>query len=255
LTKKTAIIIATEGITTNLLYETLSVELDIQSVLIERPVSKATILKRRIKKIGLLKVMGQILFVALIVPMLKINSDKKIGRIIARYQLSNKGIPDNLIQTIQSVNDHPIVDIINELKPDIICINGTRIIKEKTLTKLPSKPINIHVGITPKYRGVHGGYWAKFNNDPHLFGTTLHYVDKGIDSGQIIDQIVVQPRDDDNFITYPILQYCEGLKMLKTNLKSLENTNHKAPLCNESQLFYHPTIWQYLRKRLIAGLR
>ena len=41
----------------------------------------------------------------------------------------------------------------------------------------------MHAGITPQYRGVHGGYWAVVNNDPEHCGVTIHFVDKGIDTG------------------------------------------------------------------------
>ncbi|MFK8046421.1 MAG: formyl transferase [Crocinitomicaceae bacterium] len=255
MTKKTAIIIATKGITTNLLFETLSEQLDVKSVLIEQKISKSIILKGRIKKVGLSKVLGQLMFVALVLPILKINSNKKISKILTRYHLSNKSVPQQKIKEISSVNDRSIIDIVSKLNPDLIFINGTRIISGSILAKLPVKPINIHVGITPKYRGIHGGYWAKFYGDHHLFGTTLHHVDSGIDSGKIIDQSIIKSTVKDNFITYPILQYCEGLQMIKSNIKTIENPNYKTPLTKESILFFHPTIWQYLQKRFTIGIR
>jgi folate-dependent phosphoribosylglycinamide formyltransferase PurN len=35
---------------------------------------------------------------------------------------------------------------------------------------------------------VHGGYWALAENNPQLVGTTVHFVDTGIDTGEVIEQ-------------------------------------------------------------------
>jgi methionyl-tRNA formyltransferase len=44
----------------------------------------------------------------------------------------------------------------------------------------------VHAGITPRYRGTHGGYWVLLNNDPGHCGVTIHLVDPGIDTGSIV---------------------------------------------------------------------
>jgi folate-dependent phosphoribosylglycinamide formyltransferase PurN len=69
------------------------------------------------------------------------------------------------------------------INPDLVIVNGTRIISKKVLSSINSKFVNIHVGITPKYRGVHGTYWALVNNDVENSGVTVHFVDEGIDTG------------------------------------------------------------------------
>ena len=48
--------------------------------------------------------------------------------------------------------------------------------------------VNVHAGITPRYRGVHGGYWALAERHPEWVGTTVHLVDPGIDTGAILAQ-------------------------------------------------------------------
>jgi folate-dependent phosphoribosylglycinamide formyltransferase PurN len=64
------------------------------------------------------------------------------------------------------------------INPDLVIVNGTRIISKKVLSSINSKFVNIHVGITPKYRGVHGTYWALVNNDVENSGVTVHFVDE-----------------------------------------------------------------------------
>ncbi len=255
MSKLRAVIIATEGITTNLLFEALSSKIDVKKVLIEKPNSKSKILKRRIKSIGYKKVIGQILFLCLALPFLRLTSRRRILDIIKTYGYKNQDIPHHLIFKIKSVNDTNIAKLINSFEPDIIFINGTGILSKKILNTFMVKPTNIHVGITPKYRGIHGGYWALFNNDNDLFGVTLHSVDAGIDTGNIIAQKSIIPNEKDNFCTYPILQYCEGLALAIANIKTLQNTIKVKPLTTESHLFYHPTLIQYLKKYLLHGIK
>jgi methionyl-tRNA formyltransferase len=45
---------------------------------------------------------------------------------------------------------------------------------QRKYSSINSKFVNIHVGITPKYRGVHGTYWALVNNDVENSGVTVH---------------------------------------------------------------------------------
>jgi folate-dependent phosphoribosylglycinamide formyltransferase PurN len=95
---------------------------------------------------------------------------------------------------------------------------------------------------------VHGGFWAVHHKDLNHFGVTLHLVDAGIDTGAVIAQRVITPTAEDNFKTYPILQYCHGLDLISENLESLLGGEIKtiSPLTNESKLHYHPTLWEYV---------
>ena len=112
----------------------------------------------------------------------------------------------------------------------------------------------MHVGITPKYRGVHGGYWALVKNDSENCGVTIHFVDAGIDTGEVIFQQRITVTNKDNFVTYPLLQLSEGIPYMKKALQDIikgQIVTKKNP--QESFLWYHPTIWQYLYHRVING--
>ena len=70
--------------------------------------------------------------------------------------------------------------------------------------------INIHAGVTPRYRGVHGGYWALREGRPGLAGSTVHLVDPGIDTGGILAQATFTAGDADSIATYPLLHLACG---------------------------------------------
>lgn len=250
-----AIIIATEGLTTRLLYNALSAHWDITQVIIEEKISSKDVVKGRIKKVGVFKTFGQIAFIKLIQPFLR--SKKRIEQIINEHGLSQKDIPLNVIHHIKSVNDGSIISQVKSLNPDVIFVNGTRIISKEILENITPPFINIHVGITPKYRGVHGGYWALYNNDESLFGVTVHLIDAGIDTGDVLDQETIEIDKNDNFNTYPILQFAEGIERLIALKENIQKGNilRKEVITTESHLYYHPRFFQYLFARLFKGVK
>ena len=48
------------------------------------------------------------------------------------------------------------------------------------------KTINIHAGVSPYYRGTDCNFWALYDDNPHLVGTTIHLLSKGLDSGPML---------------------------------------------------------------------
>lgn len=255
LDKKKIVILATEGLTTNLLYNELLKYYDVQKVILENKISKKVFLKNRVKCIGFFKVVGQIMFMMFVVPILTWRSKGRVNAILAENKVNSEQIPHSLIKKIESVNNKEIVDLIRTVNPELIFVNGTRIISRATIESINIKMVNIHVGITPKYRGVHGGYWAVYNNDLANFGTTLHYIDSGIDTGKVIAQKITEITEKDNFISYPIIQYVNGLDLIKENVERLNNVIEFTPKVMESKLYYHPTFRQYLLGRLFRGVK
>ena len=75
----------------------------------------------------------------------------------------------------------------NFLKSDIYIVFGCSYIKSKLVDFLVNqKTINIHMGISPYYRGTDCNFWALYDNNPHLVGATIHLLTKGLDSGPIL---------------------------------------------------------------------
>lgn len=46
--------------------------------------------------------------------------------------------------------------------------------------------INIHMGVSPYYRGSSCNFWAMYDGNFHLVGATIHLLSKGLDSGRIL---------------------------------------------------------------------
>lgn len=129
---------------------------------------------------------------------------------------------------MSSVNDLECISLLKDLNPDVIIVNGTRIISSKVLESTSVLFINTHVGITPKYRGVHGAYWALVKDDRENCGVTIHKVDKVIDTGDHIKQATIQISKHDNFATYPLHQYGVAIDLMKETLKDFCNNKLKT---------------------------
>jgi folate-dependent phosphoribosylglycinamide formyltransferase PurN len=242
-------------INSNIVYNYLKDNHNLIGVVEDLNVSKKNIIKKRIRKLGFITVLSQLLFIKGIVPFLKLESKKRKEEILSTISLKLPLEYDGPYINC-SVNDLKVIDFINSKKPDVIVVNGTRILSKNIIEFIEKPIINIHVGITPKYRGVHGGYWAICNGDINNCGVTVHLVDAGIDTGGILSQKNITIQANDNFITYPLLQTLKGLECLDEVLTKFEN-NEISVLNNktESKLYYHPTVYSYLKNRIFHKVK
>lgn len=71
------------------------------------------------------------------------------------------------------------------LKPDWV-INGSSVILDAAVLKIPRfGTLNFHGAPLPQYRGAANYFWMLIDDLPHAHGT-LHYVELGLDAGDII---------------------------------------------------------------------
>ena len=88
-----------------------------------------------------------------------------------------------------AINDKAIVDEIVAMEPDLLVCYGSSLIKSDLLTKFDGKFLNVHLGLSPYYRGSGTNVWPLINLEPDMVGATFMYIDAGIDTGKIIHQI------------------------------------------------------------------
>jgi methionyl-tRNA formyltransferase len=88
-----------------------------------------------------------------------------------------------------AINEVNVVNKIVELNPDLLVCYGSSLIKSELLTKFENKFLNVHLGLSPYYRGSGTNVWPLINLEPDMVGATFMYIDAGIDTGEIIHQI------------------------------------------------------------------
>ena len=83
------------------------------------------------------------------------------------------------------------------LNSDIFIVFGSSFIKKDLVNFLiDHKALNIHLGISPYYKGTDCNFWALFDNNPHLVGATIHLLSKGLDSGPILYHALSEIKED-----------------------------------------------------------
>lgn len=251
------VLLAQTGDSTTIVYNALRQAFEGVAVVMEMDVPKRQLLTRRVKKLGLRTVLGQVAFRSLIVPPLTRAAQSRILEICGAHGLDRTPIPEQIVRRVASVNSDQARHVLADLSPKVVVVNGTRIISKDTLACVPARFVNTHAGITPLYRGVHGGYWALAENDRARCGVTVHLVDAGIDTGGILRQANITPTSADNFATYPYLQYAAAMPLLCSAVEELLGglATTLPPPTGTSRLWSHPTLGQYIRNRLFAGTR
>lgn len=251
------VLLAQAGTSTNIVFNALTQAFESVMVLLEDPVPRRSFLTRRARKLGLSTVAGQVAFRTLLVPVLRRAYADRVSEICEAHGLNRAPIPARVVQPIGSVNSDEARRALTAARPDIVVVNGTRIISEGTLAAVDAPFINTHTGITPLYRGVHGGYWAMVANDRENCGVTVHLVDAGIDTGRILAQARISPTPADGFVTYPYLQYAAAVPLLLAAATAAA-AGVVQPLTapsGQSRLWSHPTLAEYVLNWVRAASR
>ena len=85
------------------------------------------------------------------------------------------------------LNKCPIGLLSDFLKSDVYVAFGCSYIKGELIDFLvEQRAINIHAGVSPYYRGTDCNFWALYDDNLHLVGTTIHLLSKGLDSGPML---------------------------------------------------------------------
>ena len=79
------------------------------------------------------------------------------------------------------------LQLVDALKSDIYIVFGASYIKGWLIDFLiEKKALNIHMGMSPYYRGSACNFWALYDKRPSYVGATIHMLSKGLDNGDIL---------------------------------------------------------------------
>ena len=112
----------------------------------------------------------------------------------------NEKIKKKLTMDLGKLNNFSLVELDPFLRSDIYIIFGSSYIKGELIDFLiKKKALNIHMGVSPYYRGTDCNFWALYDGNPHLVGATIHYISKGLDSGNILYHAISSINKTDPF--------------------------------------------------------
>jgi methionyl-tRNA formyltransferase len=105
-----------------------------------------------------------------------------------------------LVRRVPTVNGGECQALLRDLAPDIVAVYGTAVIKAPIIRLAGRAILNMHTGLSPRYRGADTIFWPLHNEEPQCVGVTIHLLDEGVDSGPIIrtGRPVITPDDDED---------------------------------------------------------
>ena len=140
-----------------------------------------------------------------------INSEKNIfGEI--------RFLPNN-VRTLSvksgDLNKLSNMQIHEALNSDIYVVFGSSYIKGWLIDFLVEhRAINIHMGLSPYYRGSSCNFWALYDSNPSYVGATIHYLSKGLDSGDMLFHCIPKLQNKDSSFDFPMRSVLVAQKAL-----------------------------------------
>lgn len=214
---------------------------------------RARLFAKRIGRLGPWRVGDQLALKALDVAVFQREASRRFGDIMrSDGRLHLERLPETRILDTDSINSDSVAELLGSVSPDVVVVSGTSILDEKLIHSLAGIPtVNIHCGVTPRYRGAHGAFWAVVNEDWDNVGVTIHLVDENIDTGGVIAQGQIELTPDDNPRTLALKQYAVGIGLLLDSMPKIASGEYEIVTRSDldSRLYSSPTLSAYLRYR------
>jgi len=224
---------------------------------------RMTIKKNRSKLlyiISLLLIMGPIYFsknvFITILHKLKIVLSRNISFI--KSPLVVDSVARNNIEsyTLDSPNNKAFLKELIKKEPDIIINQSMSILKTKLLSIPKIGTLNRHNALLPKNRGRLTPFWVLYKDEKKT-GVSIHFVEEGIDSGDIIVQRRFPITKKDTFNSLVKKNYQIAGKAMLEALDILESGNIKLIPNDDEFATYNTTpnlkeAWNYRSKRLLS---
>lgn len=135
-----------------------------------------------------------------------------------------------------NINDD--VELLKAIAPDIIISIGFLQILKKAVIDIPQQGcINLHGALLPRYRGRVVYFWMLLNEEKKT-GSTVHFIDEGIDTGDILlqEEVDIQPEDTMHAVALKTVDI--GKKLLVKAIQTIQNGQYRTTKQDHSQSLY-----------------
>lgn len=147
------------------------------------------------------------------------------------------------------VNHPEVVRFIQARKPALICVNGTNLLRQPVLDLIDHIEfgiINLHTGLSPYSRGGNCNLYMLHEQKPEYVGITVHHIDRGIDSGDIIISCRPELKADDNYETIEAKCFHIGIEaMVHASRQLFSGTATRVKQWQKGKLFLNRTGYYY----------
>ena len=124
-----------------------------------------------------------------------------------------------------SINSSEVFDYLRSKKIDYIFVYGPGIIGKETINAYPRRIINMHLGLSPYYRGSGTNFWPIVNGEVQYCGVTIHFLDEGIDTGDLIFQGRASVNKNDTIHSLGSKIIKVGIKLICESIDAISKDN------------------------------
>jgi len=136
--------------------------------------------------------------------------------------LRKNNIPYSFIDKHNSIESQLILKTSDA---DILLLYGTKIIRSDVLAIPKIGCLNAHSSLLPKYRGGKSEFWMLYNDETQYAGVTIHWVNPGLDDGDIFLQQPIQVVDNDTVESLRKKSVPLAAKLFVEAIKNIEQGN------------------------------
>ncbi len=155
-----------------------------------------------------------------------------------KSQASNKGIK---VISIANINSIESIKLIRKQKPDlVISVLFSQILKEPVIRIPKLGVINVHPAYLPDYKGISPIFWSIVNKEKYS-GISVHYINKGIDTGEIIKRkkVEISKTDTEDSLYWRCVEV--GSTILSEAIEEIANKKTKTITNKGGRYFSFPT--------------
>lgn len=127
---------------------------------------------------------------------------------------------DLLILQPEKLKQPEFIDQLQTLNADLFVVVAFRMLPEVVWDMPPMGTINLHGSLLPQYRGAAPINWAVINGDTET-GATTFFIEKEIDTGKIIDKVVIPIGEEDTAGTIHDELMVKGAALLTRTVKNI----------------------------------
>jgi folate-dependent phosphoribosylglycinamide formyltransferase PurN len=99
--------------------------------------------------------------------------------------------------THATLNTPESVDFVRSVNPDLVLVFGSGMVRDPLFSALTQPTVNLHLGLSPRYRGAATLFWPFYFLEPPYAGSTFHFIVSEPDAGEIIHQVTPELHPDD----------------------------------------------------------
>jgi methionyl-tRNA formyltransferase len=159
------------------------------------------------------------------------------------------------VRCVRRLGDPEAEAALAEMAPDVVVLVGADIVPAALLRVPRLGTLNAHYGMLPAYRGMNAAEWSLYHGD--AVGVTVHFVDPGIDTGDIVARRAIELGAGDTLDTLRAKQQDLACELLRGAVADIAagTVAREGQTAADGRQYYrmHPELRRRVLERLAGS--